>query len=123
MYYSKDAESFGTGLKRITEKCNEAGTNFKFKMLKSGFVVVFYRHSEELSKGKIVTNVTLEQKGSNEDIIIEYIRENGSVNTSIVMKICGYKSRTGAQKTLNKLVKLGLIIKVGKGPSTKYILS
>jgi len=40
LYYSKDAESFGTGQKRITEKCNEAGSKFKFKMLKSGFNLI-----------------------------------------------------------------------------------
>ena len=43
LYYSKDVESFGTGLKRISDACDEAGSRFEFKILKSGFVVVFYR--------------------------------------------------------------------------------
>jgi ATP-dependent DNA helicase RecG len=46
MYYSKDIESFGTGLKRITEACDNAGVNVEFEMLKLGFAVVFYRPDE-----------------------------------------------------------------------------
>ena len=43
LYYSKDIESFGTGLKRISEACDAAGVGYEFKKLKSGFVVCFYR--------------------------------------------------------------------------------
>ena len=43
LYYSKDVESFGTGLKRIADACNEANCRFAFKIMKSGFVVVFFR--------------------------------------------------------------------------------
>ena len=34
MYYTKDIESFGTGLKRITDACNEAGVRVEFQLLK-----------------------------------------------------------------------------------------
>ncbi len=44
LYYSKDVESFGTGLKRIAATCEETGCRYEFKILKSGFVVVFYRN-------------------------------------------------------------------------------
>lgn len=43
LYYSKDVESFGTGLKRMADACQNAGCRFEFKQMKSGFVVVFYR--------------------------------------------------------------------------------
>jgi len=43
MYYTKDIESFGTGLKRITDACDEAGVRVEFELLKRGFAVVFYR--------------------------------------------------------------------------------
>lgn len=43
LYYSKDIESFGTGLKRIADACDTAGVRYEFKKLKSGFVVCFYR--------------------------------------------------------------------------------
>jgi ATP-dependent DNA helicase RecG len=46
MYYTKDIESFGTGLKRITDACQAAGVRVEFEMLKLGFAVVFYRPDE-----------------------------------------------------------------------------
>jgi ATP-dependent DNA helicase RecG len=49
MYYSRDIEHFGTGLKRITKECDEAGVKVEFQMLKKGFVVVFYRPDEDYS--------------------------------------------------------------------------
>ena len=54
LYYSKDIESFGTGLKRIAEACDAAGVQYEFKKMKSGFVVCFYREEERKAdiKGK-----------------------------------------------------------------------
>ena len=49
MYYSKDIESFGTGLKRITDACEEAGVDVEFQLLKKGFAVVFYRPNEQFN--------------------------------------------------------------------------
>ena len=43
MYYSKDIENFGTGLKRIADSCEEAGVRYEFVKGKLGFTVVFYR--------------------------------------------------------------------------------
>lgn len=46
LYYSRDAESFGTGLRRIADACDKARCRYEFKILKSDFVVVFYREEE-----------------------------------------------------------------------------
>ena len=43
MYYIKDIESFGTGIKRISDACETAGVKVEFEMRKLGFAVVFYR--------------------------------------------------------------------------------
>ena len=43
MYKRKDIESFGTGLKRISDECREAGVEFEFQLRKLGFAVIFYR--------------------------------------------------------------------------------
>ena len=43
MYYSKDVERFGTGLRRIADACDEAGVTYEFISGKYGFTVVFYR--------------------------------------------------------------------------------
>lgn len=47
LYYSKDIESFGTGLKRIAETCEWAGVRYEFQKKKKGFVVCFYRSEED----------------------------------------------------------------------------
>ncbi len=48
---------------------------------------------------------------SKEDKVLAYIRQNGSISTQAVMKICNYKSRTGARNLLDKMAENGLIEK------------
>jgi ATP-dependent DNA helicase RecG len=43
MYYSKDIESFGTGLRKIATECEGAGVRYGFELSKLGFSVIFYR--------------------------------------------------------------------------------
>ena len=50
LYYSRDVESFGTGLKRITESCRRDGVKVEFKMLKTGFLVTIYRRNVARNK-------------------------------------------------------------------------
>ena len=47
LYYSKDMESFATGLKRIHEACSDAGVKVDFLAEDYGFTVRFYRHCGE----------------------------------------------------------------------------
>jgi predicted HTH transcriptional regulator len=47
LYYSKDVERWGSGLKRIYEDCIENDVKVEFKILKTGFLVVFYRKDDE----------------------------------------------------------------------------
>ena len=58
MHFVKDIESFGTGLKRIADVCNEAGVHYEFKKLKSGFVVCFYRIEEKTDKSTDKVRIT-----------------------------------------------------------------
>jgi len=43
MYYSKDIENFGTGLKRIADACEDADVRYEFVRNNLGFKVIFYR--------------------------------------------------------------------------------
>lgn len=47
LYYSKDMESFATGLKRIQEACNEISCKVEYYIDDYGFTVRFYRHCGE----------------------------------------------------------------------------
>jgi ATP-dependent DNA helicase RecG len=46
LYYTKDIESFGTGLRRLKRACDEAGVKVEFRLMKMGFAVVFYRPAD-----------------------------------------------------------------------------
>ena len=43
MYYVKDIESFGTGIKRISNECIDADIKVEFEIRKMGFAVIFHR--------------------------------------------------------------------------------
>lgn len=57
---------------------------------------------------------------SKENKILVYIERNGSISTQKVMEICNYNSRTGARNILYKMIKDGLIEKVGENKKTLY---
>ena len=48
LYYSKDMESFATGLKRIQVACDEAGVRVEYFLDQYGFTVRFYRRAASL---------------------------------------------------------------------------
>ncbi len=58
MYYSKDIESFGTGIQRITEACEEAGVKVEFRNGRLGFTVIFYRPVNHTNTTNEKENVT-----------------------------------------------------------------
>jgi ATP-dependent DNA helicase RecG len=66
MYYSKDIESFGTGIKRIAEACEKANVKVEFRNEKLGFSVIFYRpvnHTNATeAPGNVTQNVTDKSK-------------------------------------------------------------
>ncbi|OGF48177.1 MAG: transcriptional regulator [Candidatus Firestonebacteria bacterium RIFOXYC2_FULL_39_67] len=46
-YKAKEIEKWGSGLKRINDECKAANVKVEFKILKTGFMVVFYRLDEK----------------------------------------------------------------------------
>jgi ATP-dependent DNA helicase RecG len=48
LYFSKDVEKWGSGLKRIHDSCLEHNVMVEFKVLKTGFLVALYRKNGEL---------------------------------------------------------------------------
>lgn len=89
LYYSKNVESFGTGLKRIADACDATGCKYKFEVLKSGFVVVFYRtiEDEDDSLGG-TTQVTTQ--ATTQDKILKFCVEARS--KAEIAEHCGYRS-------------------------------
>jgi ATP-dependent DNA helicase RecG len=71
LYYSKDIESFGTGLQRIAEACAKANVRVEFENDKLGFTVVFYRpqnHTNITGEQNDVTDNTADVTGNTADV-------------------------------------------------------
>jgi ATP-dependent DNA helicase RecG len=121
LYYSKDVESFGTGLRRIAETCKAAGVRFEFRMLKSGFVVCFYRSNEKADKKPIKKADKKPIKADRHSIIIEYIKNNGSVSNKEARELLLLADST-TKRVLNEMVNDGLLEIKGEKKSRRYYL-
>ena len=119
LYYSKDMETFATGLKRIKDLCDKAGCKVEFRMEKDDFVVVFYRNLRE--------QWVEEQKNKNfkipkhqndvlddvlEDQILKLLLENNKMNQKQLAQKTG-RSIASVQRTMKKLSERGKIERIG----------
>ncbi len=105
LYYSKDMESFATGLKRITSACNKAGIRVDFDKQPYGFAVVFYRKSKN-------TQVDTQNK------IIKYCALPRSKKE--ISEFLGYKSVKSILKYIYPLLETGkLVMTIPDKPNSK----
>jgi ATP-dependent DNA helicase RecG len=129
LYYSKDIESFGTGLRRIMTLCQEADVKVEFQMLKMGFAVVFQRFNKEVDiLGRVVKekfivpsgtiNGTINGKSgtinSNEYSIhiLEAILNNPAVTYNELAELLSIPRRT-VSREMKKLQESGKIEREG----------
>ena len=136
LYYSKDIESFGTGLRRISDACKAANVRYAFKMLKSGFVVCFYKNNiEQYAENKSTEKVREKYGNSTEMLreyqvgmndnqikILDYIMEHGTIRNKEVQQLLAVKE-SRALKILREMVALGKLEKIGKSKGCYYTLS
>jgi len=117
MYYTKDIESFGTGLKRITDACDEAGVKVEFQLLKKGFAVVFFRPDEKFiatdkSSGVVLNDVTNVVLNKMEQAALAIIKDNPTITAEQLAEHLSKSGRT-AQRYLDSLQKKKVIRRVG----------
>jgi ATP-dependent DNA helicase RecG len=117
MYYSKDIESFGTGLKRITDACDEASVKVEFQLLKKGFAVVFYRPDEKFVTTEKMSDVVLNDVinvvlNKSEQAVLMLITENPLITAEQLAARLSKSTRT-AQRYLDSLQKKNVIQRVG----------
>ena len=126
MYYVKDIENFGTGLKRIADACDLAGVRVEFKMLKLGFAVVFYRPEASISDGNIGDNIGEnigDSVGVNETQkqIIAKMSENPKISAKAIAAEIGIASRN-VEANIKSLKKAGLIERVGSAKGGHWVV-
>lgn len=125
LYYSKDIESFGTGLKRIADACEEAGVQYEFQKLKNGFVVCFYRSSylEEctgkvrVSAGKVRVNEI--ELSESKKKIVSYVLKNDRITNKEVCALLDVKD-SRAYKLLKEMQDKGILKKEGSYRDSCY---
>lgn len=129
LYYSKDIESFGTGLKRIADACETANVRYEFRKMKSGFVVCFYRAAEKNSKStdKVRINtdkvrIKKDELNPNQIKIIEFLLDEKKITNKDVQQLLGVKE-SRALKIIREMVNIGVITKRGKLKGSYYILN
>lgn len=123
LYYSKDMETFATGLKRIKDLCDRAGCRVEFRPEKDDFVVVFYRnlrkewvkdqHEKESEIPKHQNDVledVLEDGLENQ--IIKLLSENYKLNQKQIAAKTG-KSIASVQRAMKKLIEKGKLVREG----------
>ena len=119
LYYSKDIESFGTGLKRIAEACNNAHVTYEFKKLKSGFVVCFYRPEEKADKKPIKVDKK-PIKSDRYELILKYVKESGSISNKEARELLGLAEST-VKRTLKEMVEQELLVVEGEHKARRYL--
>jgi ATP-dependent DNA helicase RecG len=97
IYKSKEIEKWGSGLKRIYDECRANRVPVEFKVLKSGFLVIF-RRNLKLAGGKSGEI----NEGVNEGVtlLIKYIQNNPGRRAPYIAKELNIP-----QKTLERWIK------------------
>lgn len=127
LYYSKEIESFGTGLKRIADACEAAGVRYEFQKLKSGFVVCFYRaedtdkSTDKLVKSTDKVRINMDKLNFTQKKIVTFLLEHEKITNKDVQELLGVKD-SRALKVLKELVEMNVVVKQGKLKGSYYIL-
>ncbi|OQX21689.1 MAG: hypothetical protein BWK75_02600 [Candidatus Altiarchaeales archaeon A3] len=145
LYYGKDIEKWGSGLKRIYRECETNNVKVEFKQIKSGFKVVFYRRKirhksvEGLTQNRQKLDTNLTQNGHKSDTNLTQIRRKSDSDRRKIWIIKQLKlkpklksheiqdsfkiTRETASKDLQILIDEGKIIKKGMGSNIWYKLN
>ena len=123
LYYSKDMETFATGLKRIKDLCDELGCKVAFRTEKDDFVVVFYRNLREQwaeEQNNKDHKIPKHQNDVLDDVlgdvlenqIVKFLLENNKLNQKQLAQKTG-SSIASVQRAMKKLLERGKIERIG----------
>lgn len=135
LYLSKDIEKWGSGFRRITEACRKSNTKVKFEIRKNGFMVIFYRKSDEelydltqndkkmiknvaLNNENVAKNVALKLKDKYPELkkvyidIIDIIAKNNYITQEEIASELN-KTRNSIYRNIKTLKDMGIIERFG----------
>lgn len=132
LYLSKDIEKWGSGFRRITEVCAKSDVKVKFEIRKNGFMVIFYRKTDEELYSLTQEHKNVQEthkkhtRNAQENFILDFCNEAKTLKE--ILEYCGYKNaRNFREKYINPLLKNGklkmTIPEQPKNRNQKYISS
>jgi ATP-dependent DNA helicase RecG len=112
MYYTKDIESFGTGLKRITDACDDAGVKVEFQLLKKGFAVVLKRPDENFGMIDKISGEVVNEVVNRKEAIKSAMRANPNITIKQIAEKTA-SSRVTVEREIQEMKKANNIKRVG----------
>lgn len=130
LYYSKDMETFATGLRRIKKACDEAGCEVDFEKQENGFAVIFHRNlrikwndNQSINDKKTVKKTskktdkktskkTIAEISKKRDEILYLIGKNPRITINRLAEETGL-SVAGVRYHLNNMKKQGVLERIG----------
>ena len=135
LYFSKDMETFATGLKRIKDLCDEAGCKVEFRTEKDDFVVAFYRNLREewnnLGGNTTQTTTQTTQNTTQSSVlvlseiegrIIRLLQSNPTASQGMIAEELEMDVNN-IKYYVNKLKKQGVLVREGNHRSGKWIIN
>ncbi|MCK4358175.1 MAG: putative DNA binding domain-containing protein [Candidatus Cloacimonetes bacterium] len=118
LYYSKDIEKWGTGLKRIYDECKLNKITVEFRNTKDGFKVILYRNEKlaapEKTTQKTTPQVTPQVKLTELELkIFNEVIKNPKISRKQIADILNIKPGT-VKEYLERLKKKGSIKRKGR---------
>ena len=115
MYYSKDIERWGTGIKRIHDECAKNSVKVDFKRCKGGFSVVFYRKTifegAASAPANAPANAPVKLTGLQEQLLTLIKQEPKATLDSLAGQ--SGKDRSTVRRNIAKLKGIGILRRVG----------
>ncbi|MBW3095275.1 putative DNA binding domain-containing protein [Bifidobacterium sp. 64T4] len=139
-YRLRFIEAYGTGIRRIMGAYEHAERQPVFSITDHSFTLVLpRRHDVPVSPspsdvgttgGQMMgaSTVPVESQGVKTDeddrkqSVIDYAMQHGSISRAQVEDLTGL-AQSAAVKLLRKLVRCGRLTRIGKGPSTRYVIA
>jgi len=125
-YYTKDVERWASGLKRIYDECTRSKVKVEFRILKTGFVTIFYRKKE--NKNRLKPEILVKENGKyfynkntessvkssvkSSGKIVHMISDNPKITIPEMAEALGITTRA-VEKQIAKLKREGKIKRIG----------
>lgn len=113
LYLCKDVETFGSGIRKIYNLCNENAVNVSYLNTDTDFTLLFSRVNRNIMPSGGIKNDTISETESE---VLEWLRKDNHLTTAGLVEKCNKSLRT-INRIIASLKSKGLIDRVGSNKS------